>query len=107
MVLDKKSAAHEKGHAIEHEVSFKVEARRNKLLGLWIAENFGYTGKAAEDYAVEVIHSDMEEPGIEDVLRKIMNDIAANNVNISEDRIREKIDEFEKIARGQIEAERP
>lgn len=100
--LKNKSAAHEIGQVLKHGTTFSIEARRNKLLGLWAAENMGLTGDAAKSYAVQVIHSDLEEVGIEDVVRKVAGDFAKNNVNIDEDTVRGKIDEFQEIARAQM-----
>ncbi len=103
MTLKKKSAAHEIGQMREDEASFNTDARRNKLLGLWAAENIGLSGESAKSYAVEVVHSDLEEAGIEDVVRKVMGDFAKNGVNITEDTVRLKIDEFQQIARSDTE----
>ena len=52
--------------------SFKATARRNKLLGLWAAEKLGLSGDAAEPYAKEVVASDFEEAGDDDVVRKVL-----------------------------------
>ena len=56
----------------DQELQFKVEVRRNKMLGLWLAEMLGKTGDDAEAYAKEVVSSDFEEPGDADVVRKVM-----------------------------------
>ena len=39
--------AHEAKYAHDEELRFKVEARRDKLLGLWLAEQMGKTGDEA------------------------------------------------------------
>jgi hypothetical protein len=67
--------AFESKFAHDAEMQFKAEARRNKLLGLWAAELMGKSGEAAEDYAKEVIRSDFEEAGDEDVYRKVSGDL--------------------------------
>ncbi|KIN64941.1 DUF1476 domain containing protein [Sulfitobacter noctilucicola] len=69
--------AFENKFAHDAEMQFKAEARRNKLLGLWAAELMGKTGDAAADYAKEVIKSDFEEAGDEDVYRKVSGDLGA------------------------------
>ena len=61
----------ERKFAHDEELKFKATARRNKLLGLWAAEQMGLSGDAAQAYAREVIKADLEEPGEEDVVRKI------------------------------------
>jgi hypothetical protein len=57
-------------------MQFRAEARRNKLLGLWAAGLLGKTGDEAAEYAREVIKSDFQEKGEEDVFRKIKADLA-------------------------------
>jgi hypothetical protein len=56
-------------------MQFKVMAKRNKFVGLWAAELLGKSGDDAEVYAKEVIKSDMEEAGDEDVIRKVQGDL--------------------------------
>lgn len=67
--------AFENKFAHDAEMQFKAEARRNKLLGLWAAELMGITGDAAANYAKEVVKSDFEEAGDEDVYRKVSGDL--------------------------------
>ena len=92
MVIEKKSQKQEQDHAQRHEKDFRILARRNKLLGLWLAEQFGIAD--AEAYAKEVVLSDLEEPGDDDILRKVMKDIAEHGAAISEEQIRDKLAEF-------------
>ncbi len=86
----------------DQELQFKVEVRRNKLLGLWLAEILGKTGADAEAYAKEVVSSDFEEPGDADVVRKVMRDIEAAGAELSEHRLRKKMDELTAVAKGQV-----
>ena len=55
-------------YALDEEQKFKAEARRNRLLGMWVAEKLGMTGDAATAYAKEVVASDFEEAGDGDVV---------------------------------------
>ena len=63
--------------AHDQETQFKVMNRRNKLLGLWAAELMGKSGDVAAAYAKEVVAADFEEPGDEDVFRKVRKDLDA------------------------------
>ena len=38
--------------ALDEETLFKIEARRNKLLGKWIADKLNKTDKEKEDYII-------------------------------------------------------
>ena len=67
--------AFENKYAHDAEMQFKADARRNKLLGLWAAELLGKSGADAEAYAKEVVKSDFEEAGHEDVFRKVSGDL--------------------------------
>jgi len=71
-------------------------------LGLWLAEAFGIAGEEADAYAKEVVIADLEEPGIEDVVRKVMADIERHGVDISDAQIRAKIDELDDVAFDQV-----
>jgi hypothetical protein len=73
--FDDRENAFENKFAHDAEMQFKAEARRNKLLGLWAADLMGKSGDDAAAYAVEVIKSDFEEPGDEDVYRKVSGDL--------------------------------
>ncbi|MGH6833863.1 MAG: DUF1476 domain-containing protein [Methyloceanibacter sp.] len=95
----------ERKFAHDEELKFKATARRNKLLGLWAAEQMGITGDAAQAYAREVIKADLVEPGEEDVFRKIRGDFDAKGVNQSDHQIRRQMADLMGAAVGQIEAE--
>lgn len=73
--FDDRADAFEKKYAHDAELQFKVEARRNKLLGLWAASLLGKSADEAAAYATEVVKSDFEEAGDEDVFRKVSSDL--------------------------------
>jgi hypothetical protein len=90
--FDKREEGFEKKFAHDEELRFKAMARRNKLLGLWAAGLLGKTGAEADSYAKEIVMVDFEEPGEEDVFRRVMKDLAGKGV--SEQQIRAKMTEF-------------
>ncbi|MAZ02144.1 MAG: hypothetical protein CMN56_03310 [Sneathiella sp.] len=102
--FDDRKKGQEGKFAHDQEMEFKVMVRRNKLLGLWVAELLGKTGADAEAYAKEVIISDMEEKGDEDVFRKVRGDLDAANVEMSDHRVRRQMEELLASAREQIAA---
>ena len=103
--FDKRKDAYESKFARDEALQFKANARRNKLLGLWAAEKLGKAGEDADEYAREVVRADFEEPGDEDVFRKIRADFDAANVDQSDHQIRRTMDELMADAVAQIEAE--
>ena len=103
--FDKRQDGFENKFAHDEELRFKATARRNKLLGLWAAEHLGISGDEAEAYAKEVVRADFEEPGDEDVFRKIRSDFDAKNVEQSDHQIRRTMDELMHTAVDQIQSE--
>ncbi len=97
--FDDREHAFESKFAHDEEMKFKAEARRNRLLGLWAAELMGKTGPEADAYAAEVIKSDFEEAGHEDVVRKVSGDLGGR---ATEAEIRTKMDELLVVAKGQL-----
>jgi hypothetical protein len=95
----------ERKFAHDEELKFRATARRNRLLGLWAAEQMGITGEDADAYAREVIKADLEEPGEEDVFRKIRADFDAKGVDQSDHQIRRMMVDLMSMAIGQIESE--
>ena len=90
-------------YARREEIEFKAMARRNKLLGLWAAERLGLTGQDAEAYAKQCVMADFDEPGDEDVYRKVMADLEGGNAAVSEHDMRRKMQRLMIKARQQIE----
>jgi hypothetical protein len=102
--FDDREKGFESRYALDQEQEFKAMARRNKLLGLWAAEKMGLSPESAEDYAKAVVRADFEQPGEEDVFRKLDQDFKGSGLSISEGEIRSKMDEFASVARDQIRA---
>ena len=83
--FDDRRDAFEKKFAHDEELRFKATARRNKALGLWVAEKLGKTGEDAAAYAKSVIMADFEEAGDGDVIRKVKADLDAAGVSVGDD----------------------
>ncbi len=103
--FDSRKDGFEKKFAHDEELQFKATARRNKLLGRWAAEKMGYEGDAVDAYAKEVVASDFEEAGDDDVVRKVMGDFATKNIDQSEHQVRRTMDELMAEAIAQIKAQ--
>ena len=100
--FDKRQEGFEKKFALDEELRFKATARRNKLLGLWVAEKSGKSGAEAEAYAKSVVAADFEEAGDEDVFRKVRADLDASGVLVSDHQIRRSMEELLATAVDQI-----
>jgi hypothetical protein len=102
--FDKREEGFEKKFALDEEQKFKAEARRNKLLGLWAAEQLGMSGDAANAYAKEVVAAEFQEAGDAEVVRKVMGDLSAKGVAITEAQLRVKMDELTAQAVAEVKA---
>lgn len=97
--FDDRERAYEAKFAHDEDLRFKAEARRNRLLGEWAAEILGKQGDDARAYAMTVVTSDFEEPGEEDVYRKLASDLEGKADAAT---IRAKMAELRDVARDQV-----
>lgn len=97
--FDDRENAFENKFAHDAQMQFRAEARRNRLLGLWAADLLGKSGSDADDYAKEVVKSDFEEAGDEDVFRKVSGDLGDR---ADEGTIRAKMAELMAEAKAQL-----
>jgi hypothetical protein len=102
--MDKRGQDFERKYALDEEQKFKAMNRRNKLLGLWAAEKMGQSGDDAAAYAKEVVASDFDEAGDDDVLRKVLADLTAKGVTITEPELRARMDSLVAEAVAQVKA---
>ena len=100
--FDDRERAEEAKYALDQATEFKIMARRNKLLGLWAADLLGLNGDEAEAYAKSVVMADLEEPGDDDVFRKVRGDFDAKGVERTDTRIKEHMAELLPVARDQV-----
>jgi hypothetical protein len=99
--FDEREEGFEKKFAIDEELKFKAEARRNRLLGLWAAEKLGLAGDTAIAYAREVVAADFEPSG---VLPKVLKDLTTKGAAVSEGDISAKMAELMAVAVAQVKA---
>lgn len=104
--FDKRKSAEESRYALDQELRFKANARRNKLLGLWAAELLGHKGEAASNYATEVVKADFEAPGDEDVFRKVRGDFDKAGVKMTDHQIQRQMQELMDTAVQQVRSEK-
>jgi hypothetical protein len=102
--FDKREEGFEKKFALDEELKFKAVARRNKLLGLWVAEKLAITGDAANTYAKAIVAADFEAAGDADLTHKVIRDLGAKGIAITEEQIRQKMVEFFAEAAAQVKA---
>jgi len=103
--FDERERSFEKKFAMDQDLRFKAEQRRNKLLGDWAAQKLGMSGAAVEDYIKAVRKADLAQKGDEDVFRKIRKDFDDKAVAVTDAELRKAIVDFLAAAVTQIESE--
>ena len=88
--FDEREKSFEKKFQMDEELKFKIFARANKYLGEWAAKILGINDETKiQNFIQEVIKSDLEEAGQEDVFRKIKRDFQAASINMEDKEIRD------------------
>ena len=101
-MFDDRERAQEAKFVHDEEMTFKVHARRNKLLGHWAAERMALNAAEAEAYAKAVVDADFEEAGDDDIIRKLLGDFVSAGVEISDAEIRAALEAKALEARAQL-----
>jgi hypothetical protein len=97
--------AEETRFAHDAELTFKATVRRDRRVGLWIAEEFlGLDGEAAANFASEVVASDFEKPGDDDVVAFVLKRVAEAGGELTEARLRHRMDETLREALAELKA---
>ena len=92
--FDDREQAFERMFALDQDLKFRAESRRNRLLAEWAAAKLGIMGDQLQDYIRSVVKADLEEKGDEDVFRKLHNDFAAAGVKVSDTELRAAMGEL-------------
>lgn len=106
MSFNDRQKGFENKFSLDQESLFKIEARASKLIGRWVAEKMGLTGTDAENYAKEMISANLDEPGYEDVKRKVKADFATKDIPFDSNEVDRLIDKSVADATAQIASEK-
>ena len=101
-MFDDKKKGLEKKIDLDAQKKFKVTAIRNKGLGKWAGEQLGLESSKIDEYIDEIIMADFNEPGFEDVIKKILNDFKKAEISITYSEIKERLLKYEKEAINKI-----
>jgi hypothetical protein len=104
--FNEREKSFEKKFALDEELKFKSEQRRNKLLGEWAAAKLGITGTAVDEYVRALRKADLTAKGDQDVFQKVRTDFDAKGVAVNDADLRRAMSDFLAEAVGQIEGER-
>ncbi|PCI56361.1 MAG: hypothetical protein COB36_03845 [Alphaproteobacteria bacterium] len=101
--FDNRENAFENKFAHNEKMDFAMEARLSKFYGLWAAEKLGLDGANAQTYAMQVVEANLEEPGFQDILRKVRADFDEKNLDISDHVMEAELDICLKKAKDQAD----
>jgi len=90
--FDERGKSFERKFQMDEELQFKIAARSNKYLGTWASSILGKNEEENKNYIQEIIRSDLEEAGQEDVFRKIKKDFQKASISIEEKEIRDQME---------------
>ena len=90
--FDEREKSFEKKFQMDEELQFKIAARSNKYLGEWASLKLGKNEEEKKNYIQEIIRSDLEEAGHEDVFRKIKKDFQTASITVEEKEIRDQME---------------
>ena len=90
--FDEREKSFEKKFQMDEELQFKIAARSNKYLGEWASLKLGKNEEEKKNYIQEVIISDLQEAGQEDVFRKIKKDFQAASITVEETEIKDQME---------------
>ena len=91
-IYDEREKGFEKKLQMDEELQFKITARSNKYLGEWASSMLGKNEEEKKNYIQEIIKSDLEEAGHEDVFRKIKQDFQTASISVEETEIRNQME---------------
>ena len=97
--FDERKDGFENKFAHEQNLTFKIEALRNKLLGAWAAKLKDLDEDETEQYIKDVVKSDFQEAGDEDVFRKLKDDLEGL---VDGQAIRAKMNECLQVAKDRV-----
>jgi hypothetical protein len=104
-LFDDRERSEESIFARNEEMLFRIQARRNKLLGNWAAERMGLDAAETESYARQVVQAEFEEAGDEDVIRKVLGDLLLAGVDVTDAEVRSALEARNIEARRQLMGE--
>ena len=100
--FDERERSFEKKFSIDQDLKFKIEARRNRLVGQWAADKLGLCGTAAADYIKEIVRADLSQKS-EGAFDRLRNDFRRKGVDVSDSELRTVMADFQRTAVRQTE----
>jgi hypothetical protein len=104
-LFDDRERGFEAQFAHEQEMAFRMQARRDKLFGLWVAERLGKRGAAAQTYATAFVTLSARQERDRAVIAKAVAELAAASAPVDEPVIRAAFAQCALRARAEVPLE--
>jgi hypothetical protein len=101
-IFDDREKGYEAKFGHDQEMAFKAKVLRNRMFGLWVAEHLGLDAAAARTYATEMVEGELKHHGDNELVARVVRDLAAKGVGLDEHRIRTELVRFAAAARKQL-----
>ncbi|WP_413207083.1 DUF1476 domain-containing protein [Rhodospirillum sp. A1_3_36] len=102
--FEEREQGFEAKYHLDEERTFRITAKRDKLFGLWAAKEMALDDSAAEAYALALVESELTSHGDDEIVARVLQDLTAKGVDITEGRLVIKLqkfrDEADRIIRG-------
>lgn len=102
MDIDDRARIFAEKFAYDEEMAFRIESRACRLFGLWVAQEMGLEKEDAQTYARDIVATNMDEPGRDDVMRKVGRDLKAKGKTVSDHLLHRRMEDCLTQARTQI-----
>ncbi|MEO5375802.1 MAG: DUF1476 domain-containing protein [Alphaproteobacteria bacterium] len=103
--FEEREKGFEAKYRIDTELAFRTAIRRDKLFGRWAAEALGLKGTRADAYVEQLVALAIDTPGDDALIASVLHDLQERSVDMTDGRLRIKLDKLHTEAREQVEAE--
>ena len=105
-IMDTRERAMEDKYTHDLSADFKLISKRNRLYGLWIAQNLNLVEHEAESYARALVNFNLKCPGDEAMIEKTRQDLEKKGAKTySLHQLQKKLSHCMEDAREQMAAE--
>lgn len=104
-IFNEREKGYEAKFKLDEELRFRATSRGNKMLAEWVGERFGMSAEQRQAYGKELAIADLDKPGHDDLLDKIMKDAEARKVALARAEVEKEMRRCHAVALDQIAKE--
>lgn len=104
-IFNEREKGYEAKFKLDEELRFRATSRGNKMLAEWVGERFGMSAEQRQAYGKELAIADLDKPGHDDLLDKIMKDAEARKVALVRAEVEKEMRRCHAVALDQVAKE--